>query len=108
MYLAPLIYITNQESIDEQLGHAGRLINDQTAQIREVAGQHTAKATESIKGYSGEYMAKAQEMIGGRSGGKLNGVKKEAPPAYQASDFPSAPTEAPAPEAPVKSEPLAA
>jgi hypothetical protein len=63
LYLAPLIYINNQEFIDTQLDAANNMINDQTAQLKELAGQHTGKATESLRGYAGDYGAKAQELI---------------------------------------------
>ena len=104
-YLAPLVYITNKEVIDEQLSNASQLLNDQTAQMKDLAGQHTANATSAIKGYAGDYTAKAQGMLGAK---QANGpAKSEPPPAYQASDFPSAPKQTPE-AAPAKAEPMAA
>ena len=115
VFLAPLIYITNREVIDEQLGNAGQLINDQTTQLRDLANHHTAQATETIKGYAGDYTTKAQEMIsnaaGGRGGMGNGSMKKESSPAYKSTDFPNAPTQPPAAEGgatPIKSEPVAA
>ena len=110
VYLAPLVYITNKETIDELLGQAGQVVSDQTVQIRDLAGQHASTATSTIKGYAGDYTAKAQGMLGssGAKGASSSptAAKAEKPPAYQASDFPNAPRQTP--EAPAKSEPLAA
>ena len=113
VFLGPLVYLTNQEAIDAQLGNANQILNDQTVQIRDLAGQHTAQATASLKSYAGDYTAKAQEMLGSATSGRMgNGptpTKKEpAPPAYSASDFPSAPKEGLSEKTPVKAEPLAA
>ena len=105
IYLGPLIYISNREIIDTQIANASEIANAQAVQLKELAGQHTSRATETIKGYAGDYTTKAQEMIGsarGRSASPEVSVKPEAsPPAYSAADFPRAPK-----QEPFKAEPL--
>jgi len=95
LFLTPLIYKTNQEFIDTQLAMASRIANEQAVQIKQIAGHHAAKATETTKAYVGDYSARAQEMIGnarGRSTSPLN-TKKELNGSnqYKSEDFPAAP-----------------
>lgn len=95
LFLAPLIYTSNQELIDHHLKQAGDVINDQTHQLRSVASKHTAQATDLTKQYMGDYSAKAQELLGRRSASP-EAVSKPAPPAEPISsideaDFPAAP-----------------
>jgi ABC-type multidrug transport system fused ATPase/permease subunit len=102
LYLGPLIYIKNQEFIDAQLNTASKIINAQTAQLRDLAGQHTGRATESIRGYAGDYSQKAQELINQmRAKATGQGVTE--------ADFPktpkgsvSSPTKATSPTSPTK------
>lgn len=84
----PLIYTSNQELIDHHIKNAQDVITAQTEQLRQVAGTHTAKATEVTKQYMGDYTAKAQQL--------LKGNKATSP---QASTSASAPT-------PAQSEPV--
>jgi hypothetical protein len=77
VFFVPLLYTSNQELIDEQLKHAGDIVNAQTSQLRNVASKHTAQATEITKQYVGDYTAKAQQMLGRK---------------VEASDFPAAPS----------------
>ncbi|MCJ1483095.1 hypothetical protein MMC06_003261 [Schaereria dolodes] len=107
IYLAPLIYITNKELIDHHIENATNVVNSQASQVKELAGHHTARATETVKAYAGDYSAKAQEYIGsarGRSSspevsGKssANTPLKSEPgsPQYHSSDFPHAPKQEP-------------
>lgn len=87
LFMTPLIYRTNQEIIDHHIGNATDLLNSQANQVRDLAGQHTSKATETLRTYTSEYTAKAQEMLGNS--------KRQATPAtnagVQSSDFPTAP-----------------
>jgi hypothetical protein len=87
-FLAPLVYVANQEFIDEQINQAGSVINDQTNQIRDLAAQHTNRATETVRSYAGEYTLKAQEMINNARGKTSAG---SAGNAVRHSDFPDAP-----------------
>jgi hypothetical protein len=103
LFLAPLIYKTNQELIDHHVANATKVINQQTEQVKALAGQHAARATETTKGFVSDYSAKAQEYIGNARGRSVSPtlsskpapeVKKEnAPSAYKAEDFPEAPKE---------------
>jgi len=95
----PLIYTTNQELIDQHLQQASDIVSAQTHQLREVAGKHTAHATEITKQYMGDYTAKAQQMLRGRSASP-EATSKPARE-YDHSDFPEAPKEE------FKSEPAA-
>ena len=85
------MYRTNQEIIDHHIGNASALINQQTSQIRDLAGQHTSRATDALKTYTSEYSTKAQEMLGN--------AKRQATPVTQNSvnsaDFPAAPNTEP-------------
>ena len=111
IYLGPLIYMTNQELIDHHLRNASETVNSQTNQIKELAGQHTARASETVKAYAGDYTAKAQEYIGNARGRSTspevssqkpstNAPVKSEPgdaPKYSPSDFPHAPKQEPTP-----------
>jgi ABC-type nitrate/sulfonate/bicarbonate transport system substrate-binding protein len=102
-FFAPLVYINNREIIDEQIDQAQKMVNAQASQVRELAHQHTAQATDFVKQYASDYSSKAQEYIGHKN--KLHpasGVKR--------SDFPQAPTEDPVRQATASSqkEPLLA
>lgn len=105
LFLAPLIYKTNQELIDHHVANASKVINDQTVQVKNLASKHAGAAAESTKSLVGEYSGKAQELIGGARGRsvsptlsakpvKTEEIKKEnVPTSYQAHDFPAAPKE---------------
>lgn len=88
LFFAPLIYTSNQELIDHHLKQASDVVSTQTEQIRQVAGKHTAQATEITKQYMGDYTTKAQQMLRGRSQSP-EVVAKSAPP--HESDFPAVP-----------------
>jgi hypothetical protein len=108
LFLGPLVYKTNQELIDDQIANASRIINQQTEQVKHLASEQLAHATETTKAYVGDYSTKAQEMIRHRSVSPVasrsakpdltettNGIKEEEEPApeYKAEDFPEAPKE---------------
>jgi len=105
LFLAPLIYKTNKELIDANLSKASSVINQQTEQVKQIATQQAARATETTKSLVGDYSAKASEMIGsarGRSTSPIASAKpaktepldvKENIPAYKSEDFPIAPKE---------------
>ena len=110
LFLAPLIYTTNKDLIDEHLNKASEVVNSQTAQVREIASHHTNRATENVKAYAGDYTAKAQEYIGSARGRSTSPevsnkssanapIKTEAgdAPKYSSSDFPHAPKQDPIP-----------
>jgi hypothetical protein len=92
LYLVPLIYISNKEVIDAQIAQAQELANSQASQVKDLAGQHTAKATENLKSLSSQYMAKAQEMMG-RKSPEAAGEGPKTP--VKGSDFPAAPKRSP-------------
>lgn len=117
LFLAPLIYKTNQELIDHHIRNASNVVNQQTEQVKQLASHHAARATETTKQYVGDYSAKAQEMIGNARGRSVSPVanikpfvKSEAPlkkettngtfnssnsaaTSYKSTDFPAAPKE---------------
>ncbi|KAL9119926.1 MAG: hypothetical protein Q9187_003517 [Circinaria calcarea] len=115
-YLGPLVYISNKDLIDHHLTNLSNIINSQATQVKDLAGHHTTRATETVKAYAGDYSAKAQEYIGsarGRSTSpevtgksspstpmKSNTPMKSgpgSPPSYSSSDFPHAPKQEPTP-----------
>jgi hypothetical protein len=81
-FIAPLVYVTNQELIDHHLKNAGEVIDAQTAQVRSVAQKQAESVTAIGKQYAGDYTGKVQEM--------LRGGRKTSNPT-----FPTAPTEEP-------------
>jgi len=101
LFLGPLVYKTNKELIDHHINNASSVINQQTEQVKSIAGQHAARATEYTKATVGDYSAKAQEMIGNARGRSASPtitkseptIKKENIPSstYKAEDFPAAP-----------------
>ncbi|KAK2882429.1 hypothetical protein FQN49_000351 [Arthroderma sp. PD_2] len=66
-YMAPLVYITNKEFIDSQLGNAQELVATQATHVKEMAETQTAQATGIVKQYVGDYRAKANGYIGSTS-----------------------------------------
>ena len=87
IFLAPLTYVQNKELIDHHITNAGNAINDQANQVRELAAQHTGRATETMRQYTSEYTKKAQEMMGSSVSRQKAGLKT--------SDFPAAPKDEP-------------
>ncbi|KAI9786263.1 MAG: hypothetical protein M1816_008072 [Peltula sp. TS41687] len=63
LYMGPLVYLKNKETIDAQLEHLTNVLNQQAHQVRDLTVHHTARATETVKHYAGDYSAKAQEYI---------------------------------------------
>ncbi|KAF2757734.1 hypothetical protein EJ05DRAFT_501256 [Pseudovirgaria hyperparasitica] len=101
LYMGPLIYISNQELIDSQLAKGREVVGAQASQFKDLAAQHTGRASETIKNYAGEYSSKAQGIMG----------RATSPnPAPKKQDFPSAPKQDPLPSAPSSTpiEPLGA
>lgn len=103
MYFCPLIYIQNQEFIDENLRNAGNILNQQATQVKELAAHHTGRASETVKTYAGEYGSKAQQMIGSAKTraeqtihSKTGKPESRAPSSnYSNADFPAAPKQDP-------------
>lgn len=110
MFLAPLIYVSNQELIDHHIRHTTNVVNQQTEQVKQLASHHAAVAANTTKQYASDYTAKAQEMVGvkpSRSSSpeviakpfKAEPVdssfnpKNTAAPSYKSADFPAAPKE---------------
>ena len=104
IYLGPLIYVNNRELIDTHLANAQEIANSQAKQVKDLAGHHTSRASETVKQYAGGYSAKAQEYIGsarGRSQSPEVSSKSAPPsgpgsaPALSSQDFPHAPKQEP-------------
>ncbi|KAI9054766.1 hypothetical protein LZ554_001915 [Drepanopeziza brunnea f. sp. 'monogermtubi'] len=101
LFLVPLIYNTNKELIDENLARASSVINQQTEQVKTLASQQAARATETTKTLVGDYSAKAQGIIGRNRSvspvasakpAKTESLQENTPaPAYKSEDFPVAP-----------------
>lgn len=85
-FLLPLIYVTNQEMIDQHLKSASDVVEAQTAQVRSVAQKQAQQVTAIGKQYAGDYTGKVQEMLGSRAA-------PTAPAKNPA--FPTPPTEEP-------------
>ena len=63
-YFVPLAYISNKELIDHHLNNASEIVSKQTQQVRELAGQHTSKASEMAQGAFKDYSARASDLVG--------------------------------------------
>lgn len=88
LFLAPLIYSTNQELLDHYMKEGSDMLNSQTEQLRQVASKHTSQATEITKQYMGDYTAKAQSML--HRGGSAS--PEPTPQSHiKETDFPDAP-----------------
>ncbi|DAA74754.1 TPA_exp: Uncharacterized protein A8136_3070 [Trichophyton benhamiae CBS 112371] len=99
VYLAPLVYITNKEFIDSQLGNAQEIVANQASHVKEMAETQTAQATHIVRQYVGEYRAKANGYIGSTNGAvsNLTAPKAEPEPTPKAAQEPSQkPAQAPA------------
>jgi len=88
LFIAPLVYLKNKEFIDAHLNNAKNIASAQANQVRDLAAQHTGRATENLKTYTNEYTKKAQDIMG-QTRAKATGNT------VQASDLPSAPKEEP-------------
>lgn len=83
-YLGPLIYIQNKEVIDAQLEKGKNLASQQATQIKGLASQHAANASQTVQGLTQQYTTKAQETI--------NQYRGRSPSAeIKKTDFPAAP-----------------
>jgi hypothetical protein len=98
-YLAPLVYIKNKEAIDGQLKNASHIVNQQAAQIKDIAAKQTGNAAKTFQSYAGEYSSKAQSTINQYRG------RSTSPEAIKKENFPAAPKATPVsaePKSPVK------
>lgn len=86
IFLGPLIYVLNKELIDSNIEYAGKVVTEQTQQVRDIAGQHTGKALESARSYAGEYAGAASDLLG-KSRQKIPAMTSSV----QKEDFPAAP-----------------
>ncbi|KAG8528186.1 uncharacterized protein KY384_007103 [Bacidia gigantensis] len=103
-FLGPLVYINNKELIDHHLANAQETVTAQANQAKELAGQHTAKYSETVKSYAGDYTSKAQGYIGsarGRPQSPQTARKSSSTagpgsaPSLSSQDFPHAPKQEP-------------
>lgn len=95
LFTVPLVYTSNQELIDHHLKNAQDVVTAQTEQLRQVAGTHTAKATEITKQYMGDYTSKAQQLLRGRQAPASTSTTAPSQPdsTVKDTDFPAAPKE---------------
>ena len=109
IFLGPLIYKLNKDLIHHHLNNAATIANQQSEQVKTLASQHAARATETTKQYVGDYSAKAQELIGNARGRSVSPTATTKPvkapepllkkenmrdlpaSAYRSEDFPAAP-----------------
>ncbi|PGH23614.1 hypothetical protein AJ80_02395 [Polytolypa hystricis UAMH7299] len=104
-YLGPLIYINNKELIDSQIHQIQDVVNTQATQVKEMAEQQTAQATDIVKHYVEDYRHKAGEYMGSVRGSpapsspttekavpiKQEPVEEEEQVTLQHEDFPVMP-----------------
>lgn len=85
IYLGPLIYIKNRETIDANLNHASDVITSQASQLRQMTAEKTQNATKTVQSYAGEYSSKAQEYMGAKKAQVSNATSDAANRASQAT-----------------------
>lgn len=103
LYLVPLVYVNNRETIDDLLRQSSDVMGKQAHQIKQVAGHHTTRASEQVKAYAGDASNKAQSYMGSakqrvnsatqnvtQHNGPTSGSRNTSS-SYNTSDFPSAP-----------------
>lgn len=105
LFTVPLVYTSNQELIDHHIKNAQDIVAAQTDQLRQVAGTHTAKATEVTKQYMGDYTSKAQQLLRGRQASASTPAQSQPASTVQDTDFPVAPKEDFKAAEPVTAEP---
>ena len=127
IYLLPLIYVSNKELIDGHLENTGRIISEQTQQVKAMAGEHAGKGFETVKTYTNDYTNKASEYVGksrqkipampgqGQTQSPIQSQSQTQDPlqsaqsAVKENDFPSAPrSELPSDSPITQQEPLPA
>ena len=123
IYLLPLIYVSNKELIDGHLENTGRIISEQTQQVKAMAGEHAGKGFETVKTYTNDYTNKASEYVGKsrqkipamsgqsqtQSQSSVPSTQTQSQPQVQENNFPSAPrSELPSDSPITQQEPLPA
>jgi len=105
-FTAPLIYINNQEVIDEQINHLAELVNAQLDSGKKLTEKYAGDAITQIKAKTADLQSKAQEYTNGKKAVHTNGTNgtngthsKPAASTLNAHDFlsdaPDAPTHEP-------------
>ena len=121
LYLTPLVYIRNRETIDELIAHGTDIAQTQAAQLKDMTAQHTGRATATMKATASEYSSKAHSYMGRKPSEQNSKSSVNTLPSdkgtLKAGDFPSVPKQEPAVSAapapfsetpnPVKIEPQA-
>lgn len=104
IFLGPLIYVQNQEFIDEQINHASGIVSAQATQVKDLASQHAGQGFETVKAYTGAGAAKAQELIGTARQNIPSPLQSKSQPAsgstIKEEAFPTAPKTETFPSAP--------
>ena len=108
-YFIPLIYIQNRELIDSHVSNAQDILSKQATQVRDLAAEHTNKAVSASSSALKDYSGKAQEMIGtakktavdkgyvsAETAGTTGTTTGTTGTGINTTDFPNAPTAAPA------------
>ncbi|KAI9672300.1 MAG: hypothetical protein M1831_002116 [Alyxoria varia] len=100
LYLTPLAYIRNRETIDELIAHSTEIAQSQAAQLKDMTAQHTGRATATMKATASEYSSKANSYMGRKSSGQTPQSGVNTSPSgketLKAGDFPSVPKQEPA------------
>jgi len=105
-FTAPLIYINNQELIDEQIRKASDVVNQQLSSGKKLADKYAGDAINAAKATTADLTQKVQGYTGGRktsaptspSTASARDVLSSAPtpPSSNPTKFPDAPTTEPA------------
>jgi len=64
VFFVPLVYVRNQELIDQSIHNATDILHEQAQHMKDLAAHHTGRAAESAKSTVNTYTAKAQDLVG--------------------------------------------
>lgn len=87
-FTAPLIYLQNQEFIDEQIRQGNELVNAQLANGRQLTEKYAGEAAARARATAGDLSQKVQ--------GYTQNVRGTSPAATTKREFPTAPVHEPA------------
>jgi len=94
-FTVPLVYLKNQEVIDQQIAHLSEIINAQLNQAKQVGGKYANEYTIQAKQAAGQWTGKIQELTGAKKEEVKKPYRDEVEPELKDSDFPTVPAVAP-------------
>jgi uncharacterized protein YjbJ (UPF0337 family) len=91
VFTVPLVYLKNQEVIDQQIARLSEIINAQLNQAKQVSGKYANEYTTQAKQAAGQWTGKIQELTGAKKEEVKKPYRDEVEPELKDSDFPAVP-----------------